>query len=564
MIPCIQDRGHSFMGITAYLMHDKDAKTSERVAWTQTGNVRTSDIEKAAKVMAWTDMHREGIRAGYRAEHDMKPSASGRKASAGNVLHHSLSWALGEKPAEEHQRAVVKDYLKHQGLDTHQYYAVGHSDTDHVHVHIVSNLVNPRTGKIHDLSFAKRNAQAWALGYERKHGLHCPMREVHAAQRAQEGAKNYYIDKKTRYGTQITRAYEASDNGKSFINALALEGFTLAKGRKSYVAVGSDGDIVNLSRMIEGHKTTDIKAKLGDLGREKLPGADALAAQRKAEIEQKNQEAEKAAAAKEAKQQDQQPEIRGRDRAEAQGRKAELRKQAPPEPLYKRVDRDRERMREANSKRLVEIDKIRAYYNVGTHRAALEKANKALAAKQGFFARLFGQTRKAEDHACAMRLNLEDAIEKQQQAIDAINRKYHHGPKPEPQAPAPKPEGAGLTRDYEKASTPEQRATGRKPEAPRQQAKPELREDFSRTQTASQPQRPTMPDLGKMRPAAEIEKSVKKQGWQDSGQDDPFSGLKPEFQGRAREAYRQAKAAELKGKKEQESLRQKGPRLDRD
>ena len=529
MIPCIQDRGHSFMGITAYLMHDKDAKTSERVAWTQTGNMRTSDIGKAAKVMAWTDAHREGIRAGYRAERDVKPSAAGRKASAGNVLHQCLAWALGEKPSEDHQRETVQDYLKAQGLDRHQYYAVAHNDTEHIHVHIVSNLVHPETGNIHELSFAKRNAQKWALGYERKHGLHCQIREENAARHAQ-GKSTKYRDEKQDYATRVTRAYHASDSGRAFVQSLKEEGLTLCAARRGggFVIVDERGGIQKLARQLDidekgKAKTAAINKKLGDLDRAKLADADALAAQRKAAFEHQSQEreAEKEAHLTQAKQ----------EKPALVARKPKL----PPEPVYKRVDRDRDRAQE-DSKRRTEIENSKAYYDVDAHRAKLKEAERMVADCSDWLSRLLGDTCRAEDHARAMRLNLEDAIEKQQQAIDAINRKYHHGPEPEP---------------------PRKDA---KPEAPRQQAKPELREDFSRTQTASQP----LPDLGKMRAADEIQRAVKKQGWQDPGADDPFSGLKPEFQGKAREAYRQAKAAELKGKKEQESLRQKGPRLDRD
>ena len=536
MIARIHGRGFSFKGITAYLMHDKDAKTSERVAWSRTENMRTSDIEKAAKVMAWRDMHREDIRASNGA------SAAGAKPDKGRLHHAVLAWAVGENPDEDHQWETVQAYMAHQGMDHLQYYAVAHNDTKHIHVHIVSNLADPETGKIHKLGFEKHRAQKWALGYERDHGLHCPMREVHAAQRAQEGAKKYYVDKKTRYGIQITRAYEASDNGKSFINALALEGFTLAKGRKSYVAVGSDGDIVNLSKVIEGHKTTDIKAKLGDLGREKLPGADALSEELKARHAQALADREK----------DQQPEIRGRDRtatqerAEQQARKAAPRKQPAPAPVYKRVDRDRELAHE-DSKRRVEIEDAKVQRNIGAHRAKLKDAERMVADRSDWLSRLLGDTRRAEEHAENMRLNLEDARKKQQQDIDAINRRYHHGP--DPQAPAPKPEGVRLTRDYEKASTPA-RETGRKTQAP-------------------SPARQPLPDLGKMRTAAEVEESVKKQGWQDARADDPFSGLRPDLQGKAREAYRQAKEAELKRNEEQQQQeenigRRRGPRPGRD
>ncbi len=44
MIPRIADRGHSFKGAGLYYLHDKKAKTKERVAWTHTHNVGTNDL----------------------------------------------------------------------------------------------------------------------------------------------------------------------------------------------------------------------------------------------------------------------------------------------------------------------------------------------------------------------------------------------------------------------------------------------------------------------------------------------------------------------------------------
>ena len=509
MIPCIQDRGHSFIGVTAYLMHDRGAKTGERVAWTETGNLRTNDPEKAAKVMAWTDKHRDEIRAGYRAENDMKPSAAGRKASAGNVLHHSLSWALGERPTEKHQRETVKAYLKHQGLDTHQYYVVGHSDTDHVHVHIVTNLVNPETGKIHELSFAKRNAQKWALGYERKYGLHCHAREENAAKHAQ-GETTKYRDQKQDYATRVTRAYHASDSGKAFVQSLKEEGLSLCMTRRGsgFVIVDERGDIQKLVRQLDidekgKAKTAAINKKLGDLDRAKLADADKLATERKA-----------------------------RRKAAQQARSVTQHEKPAPPPVYKTIDHDRERVQDY-AKRLAEIDKIRAYYNLGKHRSDLEKANKALAAKQGFFARLFGQTRRAEEHTQAMRLNLEDAQKKQQQAIDAINEKYHIHP--ETRRSGVQRKDTRLTKEAKQQAT-----------------------------NGNQPQSRMLPELGKMREGKDIQDAVKKQGWQEP-EGDPFSGLKPKFQEGAREAYRAAKADEIKRNEEQKGLgKTRRSRLDHD
>ena len=41
MVPRLHAKGTSFKGASAYLLHDKAASTSERVAWTDTRNLAT-------------------------------------------------------------------------------------------------------------------------------------------------------------------------------------------------------------------------------------------------------------------------------------------------------------------------------------------------------------------------------------------------------------------------------------------------------------------------------------------------------------------------------------------
>jgi hypothetical protein len=62
MVPHVAERGHSFIVAGKYYFHDKQAATSERVAWIETLNLPTRDPAKAMKCMAWTAMHADAIR----------------------------------------------------------------------------------------------------------------------------------------------------------------------------------------------------------------------------------------------------------------------------------------------------------------------------------------------------------------------------------------------------------------------------------------------------------------------------------------------------------------------
>lgn len=289
MIPKINNRGHSFKGVTAYLMHDKNAQTTERVAWSETGNLHTNDIEKASLVMAWTDRNADILKR------DFGGSQAGRKSEAGAVYHYSLSWAQGEQPDPQHQKNQAHETLERLGLKKHQYYMVAHNDTDHAHIHIVANLTHPETGKRHTPSFDKRELQAWALDYERMHVLHCQKREENAAKRGQ-GQQLKHQDKKQDYSEKITRAYHASDNGQAFINALHEEGLELAKARRgnNFVVVDEKGDIQKLSRQLDieakgKEKSAVIQNLLKDINREKIQDAEILAKEIKETRAQKQQ-----------------------------------------------------------------------------------------------------------------------------------------------------------------------------------------------------------------------------------------------------------------------------------
>ncbi len=265
------------MGVVAYNMHDKGSQSAERVVWYETGNLRTNDPEKAAKIMAWTSLHADDLKRASGG------SLAGRKTETGDVYHYSLSWAKDEAPSEQHQRETARDSLAHLGLSAHEHAFFGHDDTEHLNVHGVVNLTHPETGKRAVLGLDKKALQAWALDYEREHGMYCYLREERAQQREQ-GVIGNYRQQKQDYSQQVTQAYYAADTGHAFIQALDEEGLTLAAARRGngFIVVDGKGDIQKLARQLDmpekgKAKTAVINAKLSDIDRAALPDADGLA-----------------------------------------------------------------------------------------------------------------------------------------------------------------------------------------------------------------------------------------------------------------------------------------------
>lgn len=204
MVPKIHTRGKSFKGAAAYLLHDKDrAKTSNRVAWTETRNMATGNPDTAWKVMAATAMKQDELKeqAGVKK--------TGRK-SADSVLHISLSWKDVEKDGlsrDEMRRAMI-GALKAIKADDRQALVVCHNDEKHPHIHIIVNRVSSEDGRMLPSSNEKLALSRWAEAYEKERGeILCEERVLNNAARDR---KKHTRGKKD----QARHLYEAEQDNK--------------------------------------------------------------------------------------------------------------------------------------------------------------------------------------------------------------------------------------------------------------------------------------------------------------------------------------------------------------
>lgn len=162
----IAKKGHSFKGAFAYYLHDKDAQTSERVAWAETRNLAHDDPAYAQSVMIATARQADELKRAAGVV------ATGRKATAGPVYAFALSWRADE--AEKLDRAemlkAADAALKVLEADHLQAVIVCHQDRDHPHVHVVINRVNPVNGISEKFSKDRDRLDEWADAYERERG----------------------------------------------------------------------------------------------------------------------------------------------------------------------------------------------------------------------------------------------------------------------------------------------------------------------------------------------------------------------------------------------------------
>lgn len=170
MVPKVAAKGTSFKGAGLYYLHDKQASTTERVAFTHTENLATDDPDLALRMMAHTAINQNRIKAANGG------ARTGRKLTF-PVYTYSLSWAPGEQPTQEQMIEAGQQTLKELGLDGHEVLMVAHNDEPHPHIHLIVNRVHPQTGKAAALSNDHLKLSRWAEAYEREQGkIRCEQR----------------------------------------------------------------------------------------------------------------------------------------------------------------------------------------------------------------------------------------------------------------------------------------------------------------------------------------------------------------------------------------------------
>ena len=185
MVVKMSAQGRSFGGVADYCLHDPrmpgeahHPESAERVEWTETRNLATSEAERAGRIMAAT------AEASPELKRLAGVAATGRKLEK-PVCHYSLSWAKDEKPDRQEMRWAAQESLKALGMERHQALVVSHRDWQ-PHVHMIANRVDPESGKAAGLNRSKLKLSKWAEEYERGQGkIRCPQRERNNARRGQ-------------------------------------------------------------------------------------------------------------------------------------------------------------------------------------------------------------------------------------------------------------------------------------------------------------------------------------------------------------------------------------------
>lgn len=427
MVPKVAARGRSFAGAIRYYNHDPEAQTRARVVFAETLNLRTDDPDRAAELMAWTAGHCAELKA------QAGVKATGRKPEK-PVYAFSLSWGREETPDPAHMRVQGRGALEALGLSGHEAVLIGHRDREHPHIHVIVNLVHPETGKTANVYRDRLTLSKWAEAYEREHqNILCPRRVENNAERA----RGSFVKQRDAV---IQSAWEQSDNGRSFIRALAEQGYVLARGdRRDFVVIDPHGRTINPARQIAGVKVKDIRARLADLDAAALPGAqearkrqeERLYFDREAWGRTQDEKNIEAAIAAERQGQDQTRRTEGRESgAQGSGRQAartarQTQAQARPYRSYAQ-ELDARRALEAEQQR--RRDELKENLTRTYRRGELEKQLNAARAQaersDSFWGRLTGRQQRAQEAAEALRLNLENIRQREAEQIQVLERRF--------------------------------------------------------------------------------------------------------------------------------------------
>ncbi len=94
-----------------------------------------------------------------------------QRAKQDKTYHLIVSFQEDENPSNEIIQDIEKELLSSIGLEDCQRLSVIHNNTNHKHIHIAVNLIDPISHKIKNLSFDKFTLQRTAAELEKKHNL---------------------------------------------------------------------------------------------------------------------------------------------------------------------------------------------------------------------------------------------------------------------------------------------------------------------------------------------------------------------------------------------------------
>lgn len=199
------------------------------------------------------------------------------------LYHAHIDPRADEILTPEQWEKAVATLEKNLGLEDHQRVVVEHVKHGRQHQHIIWNRVDVETLRAATDSNNYQKHEATSRQLEKEFGLEA-VQGVHSREagtpRPERTPEQWEFQQSQRTEAdpreikrEVKALYSESDGGKALAAALAEHGYVLAKGdRRDFVLIDEAGGVHSLARMA-GVKVAELRDKLADIEREKLPTA---------------------------------------------------------------------------------------------------------------------------------------------------------------------------------------------------------------------------------------------------------------------------------------------------
>lgn len=129
--------------------------------------------------------------------------------------HFILSFHPSEKPSDELMKTLAKEYLARLGVNNTQFAIVKHTDKDHLHMHIVANMVNNEGKAISDSWIGlrgKKVAQQLTQEFKLVPALEKNLKLTHVEALNEAEAVKYQIYEAIAQNLPLSRSFEDLQN----------------------------------------------------------------------------------------------------------------------------------------------------------------------------------------------------------------------------------------------------------------------------------------------------------------------------------------------------------------
>ena len=199
------------------------------------------------------------------------------------LYHVSFRAAPGEALTPAQWTHCADRLEQRLGLAGHHRALVLHTYKGDTHLHAIWSRLDPETQAVAQLAFDHLKCKETARALERELGLQPvrnhkrePERELLAPTMGEEQQARRHGQDLQATRAAIRAAWERSQDGRSFADELQQRGLSLAQGdRRDFVALDEHGGTYSIGKRTTGVTAKEMRDKLHDLDRERVPTIEA-------------------------------------------------------------------------------------------------------------------------------------------------------------------------------------------------------------------------------------------------------------------------------------------------